>query len=381
MDFYIWYYFVRGDITESLRKSRPFIEDILNGMYDWVRVIDRYNNVIYMNRAMSEGLGIQYMGKKCYEVLGRSEPCVNCTSRISVFDGYSQEKEERIGDRTFSVMSSPLRNAAGEVVAAVEVLRETTQLKKLYHEMQDQNHKLKSEVEMARKLQTSLLPDSPDDPRLDFSMVYMPCESLGGDFVDIFYIDDSRLGVYIADVSGHGVQASLLTVFLRSTINKKLLSPAKALEELYYEFNQSKLDREMYISIFYSIIDLDAKTMLYSNAGLNVIPAVYGRHRFELLRLPGIPISNWLEKPEYKDGTINLSSGDRFFMYTDGILEIRNEANEQFGEDRLLEILLKISSTPEQILRDIKESAFKFAGARSLERLQDDVTMALLELK
>ena len=68
-------------------------------------------------------------------------------------------------------------------------------------------------------------------------------------------------------------------------------------------------------------------------------------------------------------------------MYTDGILEIRNEANEQFGEDRLLEILLKISSTPEQILRDIKESAFKFAGARSLERLKDDVTMALLELK
>ena len=101
MDFYIWYYFVRGDITESLRKSRPFIEDILNGMYDWVRVIDRYNNVIYMNRAMSEGLGIQYMGKKCYEVLGRSEPCVNCTSRISVFDGYSQEKEERIGGHLF----------------------------------------------------------------------------------------------------------------------------------------------------------------------------------------------------------------------------------------------------------------------------------------
>ncbi|HOA55566.1 MAG TPA: SpoIIE family protein phosphatase [Clostridiales bacterium] len=371
----------RGDITESLRTNRPFIEDILNGMYDWVRVIDRDHNVIYMNRAMSEGLGVHHLGKKCYEVLGRSEPCLNCTSRKSVFDGESQEKEEYIGDRSFSVMSSPLRNSAGEVIAAVEVLRETTQLKKLYHEMQDQNHKLKSEVEMARKLQTSLLPDPPDDPRLDFSMVYMPCESLGGDFVDIFYIDDSRLGVYIADVSGHGAQASLLTVFLRSTINKKLLSPAKALEELYYEFNQSKLDREMYISIFYSIIDLDAKTMLYSNAGLNVIPAVYGRHRFELLRLPGIPISNWLEKPEYKEGTINLSSGDRFFMYTDGILEIRNEANEQFGEDRLLEILLKSSSTPEQILRDIKESAFKFAGARSLERLQDDVTMALLELK
>jgi sigma-B regulation protein RsbU (phosphoserine phosphatase) len=371
----------RGDITESLRSNRPFIEDILNGMYDWVRVIDRDHNVIYMNRAMSEGLGSLYMGKKCYEVLGRSEPCTNCISEKSVFEGETQEKEENIGDRTFSVMSSPLRNAAGEVVAAVEVLRETTQLKKLYHEMHEQNLKLKNEVEMARRLQTSLLPEPPDDPRLDFALVYMPCESLGGDFVDIFFIDDSHLGMYIADVSGHGVQASLLTVFLRSAINKKLLSPAKVLEELFYEFNQSKLDREMYITIFYSIIDLNTKTMLYSNAGLNVIPAVYGKNRFDLLRMPGIPVSNWLEKPEYKDGAISLSSGDRFFMYTDGILEIRNGANEQFGEDRLLEILLKCDSRPEQILEDIKESAFRFAGIGSSYILHDDITMALLELK
>ena len=148
----------RGDITESLKSNRPFIEDILNGMYDWVRVIDRDHNVIYMNRAMSEGLGSLYMGKKCYEVLGRSGPCTNCISEKSVFEGETQEKEENIGDRTFSVMSSPLRNAAGEVVAAVEVLRETTQLKKLYHEMHEQNLKLKNEVEMARRLQTSLLP-------------------------------------------------------------------------------------------------------------------------------------------------------------------------------------------------------------------------------
>ena len=108
----------------------------------------------------------------------------------------------------------------------------------------------------------------------------MPCESLGGDFVDIFRIDDSHIGVYIADVSGHGVQASLLTVFLRSAVNKKLLSPSRALEELFYEFNKSKLDREMYITMFYSIIDLDDRTMLYSNAGLNVLPVVYGRQKF-----------------------------------------------------------------------------------------------------
>ncbi len=371
----------RGDFTDTLRNSRPFIEDILNGMYDWVRVVDTENKVIYMNRAMAEGLGTQYIGRKCYEVLGRSEPCENCISRRSVFDGTSQEKEESINDRTFSVMSSPLRNAEGKVIAAVEVLRETTQIKKLYHKMHEQNQKLKSEVEMARKLQANLLPGPLDDPRLDFSIIYMPCESLGGDFIDIFYIDDSHLGMYIADVSGHGVQASLLTVFLRSTLNKKELSPSKALQELYCEFNQSKLDRDLYITIFYSIIDLDSKTMLYSNAGLNVMPVVYGNDRFELLRMPGIPISNWLKTPGYKDGIISLTPGDKFFMYSDGILEMRNDSNEQFGEDRLLEILLNNHSRPKKLLLDIKKSAFIFAGIKSADDLQDDVTMALLEIK
>lgn len=370
-----------GGITESLRRGGPFIEDIMNGMYDWVRVIDDDNNVIYMNKAMAEGLGCQHMGKKCYEIIGRSAPCDNCISRRSVFDGKAQEKEEQINGRTFSVMSSPVRNLEGKIIAAVEVLRETTQLKKLYQEMQDQNQKLKREVEVARKLQSSLLPGPLDDPRLDLSLVYIPCESLGGDFIDIFYIDNSHLGIYVADVSGHGVQASLLTVYLRSTLNKKLLSPSKALEELYHEFNQSNLDMDLYIAIFYSIVDLENKTMLYSNAGLNVMPVVYGENRFELLRMPGIPISNWMKAPGYKDGAINLAAGDKFFIYTDGILEMRNSSNEQFGEDRLLEILLKSHSGPKQLLLDIKKSAYRFAGVKTADDLQDDITMALLEIR
>jgi sigma-B regulation protein RsbU (phosphoserine phosphatase) len=368
-------------VTDSIRKGSPFIEDILDGMYDWVRVVDFDNNILYMNRAMIEDLGIQATGKKCYEILGRSEPCINCISRKAIVDGVTGEKEEEINGRTFSVMSSPLRNAEGKVIAAVEVLRETTQIKKLYEKTQEQNDILKKDLEMARKLQSSLLPGPISDPRVDLSLIYMPCESLGGDFVDIFCIDDSHIGIYIADASGHGVQASLLTVFLRSALDKKLLSPSKALEELYREFNRSRLDDELYISVFYAIMDLDNKTLLYSNAGLNVTPVVYSENRFELLRMPGIPISSWMKKPDYKDGSLELLPGDRFFLYTDGILEMKNSENEQFGEERLLEILLNGHLSPRQTLLKLKNSAFSFAGIKSADELQDDVTMALFELK
>ena len=62
--------------------------------------------------------------------------------------------------------------------------------------------------------------------------------------------------------------------------------------------------------------------------------------KFNLLRMPGIPISNWAEKPEYHDGFTSLEHGDKLFLYSDGILEIRNKCGEQYGEDRLLSILL-----------------------------------------
>lgn len=350
-------------------------------MFDWVRVLDTNDKVIYMNKAMTDSLGANMIGSKCYTVIGRTAPCSNCISRKAVFDGACHEKEEYIQGRVFSVMSSPIRNEEGKIVAAVEVLRETTQIKQLYQEMQKQNDKFKAELEMARKLQASLLPGPIADPRINFSFIYMPCESMGGDFLDIFKIDNSHIGLYLADVSGHGVPASLLTVFLRSTLNKKQLSPAKALEDLYYEFNQSKLDEDLYITIFYAIIDLDKKAMQYSNAGLNVSPLLYSANRFELLRIPGIPISNWTEKPEYINARINLQSGDKLFLYSDGILEMKNKNNEQYGEERLLEIMMDESLKPKQLLLNIKKSAFQFAGIRSAHQLQDDITMALLEIK
>jgi len=365
---------------ESLKKNLLMIEDIVDGMYDLVRVIDKDDNIIYMNKAMTETFGKSGIGLKCYEVLGLNAPCENCISRKSVFDGASQEKEEIINGRSFSVMSSPIRNNKGEVIAAVEVLRETTHIKQLLEETKRQNEKLRKEVEIAKKLQSSLLPGPVQDKRIDFSFLYMPCDEIGGDFLDIYKIDDSHIGLYIADVSGHGVPASLLTIFLRSSINKKLLSPAKALEELFIEFNKRKLDEVLYITVFYAIIDLENRTMLYSNAGLNVSPILYSEKRFDLLMLPGIPISSWAEKACYRDGFAELEHGDKLFLYTDGILEAKNQANEQYSEDRLINILLDNSANPKQLLLNIKKSVFQFAGIKSSSELKDDISMALLEI-
>jgi len=204
---------------------------------------------------------------------------------------------------------------------------------------------------------------------------------LGGDFIDIFAIDEDHIGVYIADVSGHGVPASMLTVFLFSSINREILSPASALEGLYKKFNCSSLGNNMYITVFYAIINLKDRKMTYSNAGHNVCPIVFGNNRFELLRVPGVPISNWVNTPSYTDRSIILNPKDRLFLYTDGLIELKNSEGEQFGEERLLNILLNDTSRPDAVLSKIYKAASKFASPEKPLQLADDITMALLEIK
>ena len=369
---------------ELIKRNKRFIEDIIDGMFDWVRVLDKDDNVIFMNSAMSDALKEAKIGSKCYNTIGRSTPCENCISRKAVFYGQPHEKEEYINDKVYSVMSSPVKNESGEIIAVVEVLRDTTNVKQLQEKILRQNAVLRDDLSMARRLQCSMLPKDLHEDRIAFSYVYNSCEALGGDFLDIFKIDEDHLGLYVADVSGHGVPASMLTVFLRSTLSRKLLSPSEALSELFREFNNSHLGDDLYITVFYAIINLKERTMAYSNAGHNASPVIFrseDKNSFELIRHPGIPISRWVESPGYKDGFTLLKPGDRLFFYTDGIMEMRNNANEQFGEDRLLKLLLAKDREPVGTLNTIFSAACEFAGLSDTTKILDDVTMALLEVK
>ncbi|HEX3028667.1 MAG TPA: SpoIIE family protein phosphatase [Clostridia bacterium] len=363
-------------------ENRVFIEDIINGMYDWVRVIDRNDYVLFMNKPMCESLGLpSHPGIKCYEAIGRKSPCENCVSRQASFDGAMHEKEETINGRVYSVMSSPVKNSSGDITSVVEVLRDITEQKEMHNKIIEQKEKLLDDLSIARKLQCSLLPKKLPEDRLAFSYIYKPCESIGGDFIDIFKIDKNHTGIYIADVSGHGVSASMLTVFLRSSMDKTLHSPAKALEKLFLDYGKGNFENDLYITVFYAIINFHEKKITFSNAGHNVAPILFNKDKFNLLRTPGIPISNWLDQPGYTDKSLTLEAGDRIFLYTDGIIEIRNPKGGIFGEERLLSHLLGNDSAPNTILNEIFMRALEFSEETDASKISDDITIALLEIK
>ncbi|EGD48244.1 protein serine/threonine phosphatase [Ruminiclostridium papyrosolvens DSM 2782] len=368
-------------VKEFASSETNFIEDIIDGMQDWVRVIGKDGRVLFVNKPMRDGLGYDVVGRKCFEVLGRSSPCPNCISSLRG-KNLPNSKEETINGRVFSVTSSPLKSfQSNNVEAIIEVLHDITELKALSKELEKQNEQLKEDLSMARKLQCSLLPKQQSvGENISFSYIYKPCEMIGGDFLDIFEIDEEHVGIYIADVSGHGVAASMLTMFLRAAIDKSSLSPAKVLTQLYQEFNKNGFDDELYISVFYGIVNITDYSFSYSNAGLNVSPILFSGDDFKLLRARGIPISNWVDKPEYTEATQKLSPKDRLLFYTDGIIEIKNSSNEQFGEDRIVEHFLRKGLNPSSIISQLVDKALSFSKS-SIHDIMDDITIALLEMK
>jgi len=367
--------------TKEFIFNYSFIEQVVDCMHDWVRVVDINGNIIFMNKAMEEGIGGYYDGLKCYHAMGRNEPCEYCVTKRSIARGTTYEKEEVINGRVYSVMSSPMKDSQGKFFASVEVLRDITVMKQLQKQVSEQNHKLNKQLETAKKLQLSLLPKSFVNSRLDFAYFYSPCESLSGDYINIFNIDENHVGMYIADVSGHGVSASMLTVLLKSLIDKTQLSPAAALTKFYKDFNNSDIGNDLYITIFAACLDLRTLELSYCNAGHSVIPFVFGDNRLDFLKSAGIPICDWLPEVTYEDKKINLRQGDSIFLYTDGLIDLRNSDDIQIGEERILNLLQTTKGTASSILRAVHNELLDYAGDKGLSNSNDDITMAIVKIK
>lgn len=361
-------------------QNRQLMHHLVDGMIDYVRVLDLDDNVIFINKAMLKGIKGCKVGMKCFEALGNPQPCGKCLSRKTMKDGRHHNKEEIIDGRSFSVMSSPVKNDNGEIVGIIEVFRDMTDFKKMMDEIAKQNKELNRDLDMAHKIHNSLLPSEFENSKVKFSYQYKPCYKIGGDFLDCFMPDSNHAAIYISDVEGKGVPASLLTVFLKTAFDKEEPSPGKALSSLYKKFNQSGLDPEMYLTLFYSIIDLNTLEITYANAGHSVSPLVFGENRLEILRSQGFPISNWVEDPEYSDQKLQLRKGDRVLYHTDGLIELLNSEKQQFGEERLIDILQK-NSNGSDILGIIADDLNRFIAPNSLDSPSDDLTMALLEIK
>lgn len=367
-------------LSQKLKRQERYTDDILSGMIDLVRVIDKNNRVAYINKPMRDIVG-DIRGEVCFNALGKSCKCDRCITETSIKCGMVVQKEEWIKDKRYSVISSPIRDEHGEIYCAVEVFRDITEKKKMEQTILKQNKKMKSDIDFAMKIQKKMIPDNKViEDIIKITSKYIPCEMLGGDMFDVLEIDNDNVGIYMADVAGHGVTASILTMFIKQAFkNLKgrdvCKDPNGVLNHLSKSFIDLGLDDEYYLTVFYGVYNKSKREFSFSNGGQNCMPIVIKKEGIEQVFLPGLPICSMFEGINYEVKTIDIKAGDRILFFTDGVSEAKSTEGVEF-EDSLMDICRENrGDDSEELLELIYRSLNTFTS----NVLKDDVTMLMVE--
>ena len=234
-----------------------------------------------------------------------------------------------------------------------------------------------NDIERAAHIQKSLLPSVPPQfPNLSIAGFSKPAELVGGDLFDYFNFDNEEFGVCIGDASGHGLPAALLVrdvvTGLRMGLEKhmKMVYTFKKLNNVIYRSVYST----RFISLFYAEIQKDGN-LLYVNAG-HPSPLLFDGKNISELKSTGL-LFGALPEIELTRGYSKINRGDILLLYTDGIIERKNKKQEEFGIDRLKEVVLSnLDKSPQEILDAIFSAAEIFGNNRNWE---DDATIVVVK--
>lgn len=290
----------------------------------------------------------------------------------------NKENEER-----FSEADASLLHALGNQ-AAISINNA-----KLYQALSEKE-RLEQELQIARDIQGLLFPrEAPRIEGFELASLARPAMEVGGDYYDYIEVGKDEWGLAIADVSGKGVPGALVMAMTRSMLRAEAVGKSSAAQVLS-RVNKSiyeDIKEDMFVSLFYLVLNVRKGILNYARAGHE--PAILFRgkeRRYELLDGGGMALgldggSVFNETLEW--GEVKLSSGDILVLYTDGITEAVNENNEEFGFQRLLEIVRQSSlaegeESASALVERVDQEIAKFASGVSQ---RDDITLVVLRVK
>ena len=249
-------------------------------------------------------------------------------------------------------------------------------------EAQDQiiiKERLEKELEVAKDIQKSILPESiPPCGEIKFGAILQPARFVGGDFYDIFQLEEHTYGVMIGDVADKGVPSALVMAQTHALIFAEACrdqSPDQVLQKVnehILEINRSGL----FVTAIYGIVDTQKRSFKYARAGHEILLLKTNEHPPEPIpHHQGQPLG-LLEDPVFDIQEISLLPGTTLLLYTDGLLDVRSEGGGQFGMERLLEVYAQAEpQDPQAICNHLWEHLSTFQGNAAQ---YDDVTMIVI---
>lgn len=239
------------------------------------------------------------------------------------------------------------------------------------------------EIEIARRIQRSNLPVNLRSPSgLDIAARYVPMSTVAGDFYDIQIKEQSGVGILIADVSGHGVGAALIGSMLKIAFASQaehLPNPARVLTEINRVLH-GKIE-ESFVTACSLFIDVNNRRVLYANAG-HPPPLLWKGSKKEVSRFPlGGTILGPFPELVLENATLDLATGDRVILYTDGIIETKRRTAEFFGDDRLEAFIKEHSADSADTIADkLIEHLGSWSGRSEEGVLDDDLTFIVIDV-
>lgn len=254
-------------------------------------------------------------------------------------------------------------------------------------ELERTNEQLQNELELARHVQMGFLPAAfPHEDRVGFGHMYLACSTLGGDLFDAFAIGSDHVGLYVADVAGHGVRAALICGLLKMGFETckggpgaELLQPDAILLRMN-RLLRGRIPENSFITLLYAVLDLAGRTVRLSSAGHpNPIHYRAGTRAAAFHALRSGPALGLMDAAVYPVAERAMVPGEKLVLFTDGVPEALNARQEEFGDDRLLAVIREAGARPpDELVRAIRQA---LDGHRDGFPASDDCSLLVAEIR
>ena len=276
------------------------------------------------------------------------------------------ESRDEVGilARSFNKMASDLKTH-------IEIVRRTTA----------ENERVQKELDLARGIQKSFLPEAPPDvPGFDMAALNTPAMEVGGDFYDFIPVGLDQYGLVIADVSGKGFSAALFMALSRTMLRANTLGNPTVTQTISRANNMiAEGDRtNMFVTLFYGVLDPKLKTLTYVNAGHNP-PLVLGRAGGDVVMLAARGIAlGVMTDMAFEEKEITLRQGDILVLFTDGVTEAINLKGEMFGQERLAKMVVENKNlSAQEIIKKIEQTVVEYSEGQPQF---DDLTLLAVKV-
>ncbi len=387
--------FCRGDVIVRC-SVQEWIGKKITVLQEEKSFLTTISGMNYLCRATKNGQGWLLVMMAEYDVYEeRNETmiiliCVNIMIFMIIFVLISKLLKNHVVDRIYSVNDSLSHIRKGELDEVV-----TERNSKEFAVLSDGINatvtalrtRMDEELKFAREIQLSVLPHEEylkeEQKNFEIHGVMDAAKEVGGDFYDYFLVDENKLGIVIADVSGKGIPAALFMMTAKTLI-KNLAISGKTPDEVLQLANEELCKNNesgMFVTVWFGVLDFTRYELVFANAGHN--PPILKKQEESFCYMDHKTYKRSImlgirENIRYVANRISFSPGDILFLYTDGVTEADNALEKQYGEERLLQCLQNnYAKESREILAAVRMDINDFTGER--EQF-DDITMVVLKM-